>query len=114
MSNSMKLAECLACGTPFVQEPSVRASPAQQHRRRDSTPTTFGDLGILHPGGERLIPPPQPMHARRHSAAGALTGLLNESPAAEQRLRRRIRQEDMDAVRSARTQVRLFMRQRHV
>lgn len=103
----MKFTECFTYGAPFVQEPSVRASPSQQHRRRDSTPTTFGDLGILHPGGERIIPPPQPMHTRRHSAAGALTGLLNESPAAEQRLRQRMRQEDMDAVRSARTQARL-------
>lgn len=89
----------------FVQEPSVRSSPAQQHRRHDSTPSTFGDLSLLHTSGERLTSPPQPIHARRHSAAGALTGLLNDSPAAQQRLRRQANREDGDAVRSSRTQV---------
>lgn len=84
----------------------MRGPASQHHRRRDSTPVAFGDLSLVHPGGERLTSPPQPMHARRHSAAGALTGLLNESPATEQRLRRRRIQEDMDAVRSARNQVR--------
>lgn len=75
-----------------MQEPSTRASPSQHHRRRDSTPTTFGDLGLMHlGGGERLTPPPQSMHARRHSATGAMTGMLNESPSAEQRFRRHVR-----------------------
>eukprot|EP00903_Cladosiphon_okamuranus_P017132 g15781.t3 len=85
------------------KEPSIRASPAQQHRRRDSTPSAFGDINSLHPGGERLTSPPQPMHARRHSAAGALTGLL-EAPGGEQGFRRRMRQEDMEGAPSAQTQ----------
>lgn len=83
----------------------MRAGPVAQHRRRDSTPSTFGDLGMLHPGGERLTSPPQAMHTRRHSAAGALTGLPTGSPPTEQIHRRRLRQEDLDAVRAARTQV---------
>lgn len=83
----------------------MRASPAQHHRRRDSTPSTFGDGGLRRPGGERLTSPPQPMHARRHSAAGALTGLMNESPGDEHRFRQRLRQEDVDAVRPVQSQV---------
>lgn len=88
----------------LVQEPTVRASPAQ-HRRRDSTPSAFGDMNELHPGDERLTSPPQPLHARRHSAAGALTGLLCEAPGGEHGFRRRMRQEDMEGSRSAQTQV---------
>lgn len=84
----------------------MHASPGQQHRRRDSTPGSFGDMNSLHPGDERLISPPQPMHARRHSAAGALTGLLDEAPGGEQRYRRRLTQEDVEAVRSAQALVR--------
>lgn len=83
----------------------MRASPAQHHRRRDSTPGAFGDVNALHPSVERLISPPQPMHARRHSAAGALTGMLDEAPGGEQRFRRRMIQDDMEAVQSAQTQV---------
>eukprot|EP00752_Nemacystus_decipiens_P017504 g15692.t1 len=86
------------------KEPSVRASPAQHHRRRDSTPSAFGDMNSLHPGGERLTSPPQPMHARRHSAAGALTGML-EAPGGEHGFRRHMRQDDMEGPRSAQTQV---------
>lgn len=76
------------------KEPSTRASPSQHHRRRDSTPTTFGELGLMHPGGgggERLTPPQQSMHARRHSATAAMTGLMNEPPSAE-RFRRHVGQ----------------------
>lgn len=90
----------------MAQEPTVRASPAQHHRRRDSTPSAFGDMNSLHAGGgERLTSPPQPMHARRHSAAGALTGLLCEAPGGEHGFRRRMTQEDMEGARSAQTQV---------
>lgn len=85
----------------------MRASPGQHHRRRDSTPGAFGDVNALHPGGERLISPPQPIHARRHSAAGALTGLLDEAPGGEQRFRRHMTQDDVEAVQSAQTQVRV-------
>ena len=87
----------------LVQEPSVRASSAQQHRRRDSTPSAFGDMNSLHPGGE-LTSHAQPMHTRRHSAAGALTGML-EAPGGELGFHRRMRQEDMEGARSAQTQV---------
>lgn len=93
------------CSCLFVQEPSTRAAAAQHHRRHDSTPSAFGDVNLLHPGGEQLTSPPQPMHARRHSAAGALTGMLSESPESERRIRRRMGQEDVEA-RSAQAQVR--------
>ncbi|CAM9120107.1 unnamed protein product [Ectocarpus sp. 8 AP-2014] len=86
-----------------TKEPSTRAAAAQHHRRHDSTPSAFGDVDFLHPGGEQLTSPPQPMHARRHSAAGALTGMLSESPESERRFRRRMGQEDVEA-RSAQAQ----------
>lgn len=93
------------CPCLFVQEPSTRAAAAQHHRRHDSTPSAFGDVNLLHAGGEQLTSPPHPMHARRHSAAGALSGMLSESPESERRFRRRMGQEDVEA-RSAQAQVR--------
>lgn len=86
------------------QESSVRVGSLGQHRRHDSSPNPFGDLSMLHPGGDRLPSQAQTMHARRHSAAGALTGMLSGSPPPDQH-RRRMRQEDLDAVRAARAQV---------
>jgi len=62
-------------------------------------------MNLVHAGGERLASPPQPMHARRHSAAGALTGMLSDAPGGDQRVRRHMTQEDVDAARSAQTQV---------
>lgn len=82
----------------------MRASPLHHHRRRDSTPSKFCDLGIVHPNVDRLASPPPSMHTRRHSAAGALTGMLSGSPP-EHTHRGRLRQNDLDAVRAARAQV---------
>lgn len=87
------------------QEPSIRAAPVTHHRRRDSTPSTFGDLGILHPGNDQLTSHPQPHHARRHSEAGPLTRIRAESPPTDSRQMRRLRQDDLEAIRAARTQV---------
>lgn len=88
-----------------AQESSVRAGPLAQHRRRDSTPTSFGDLAMLHTCNDRLPSQSQSMHTRRHSSAGALTGMLSGSPPPDQRHHRHVREEDLDAVRAARAQV---------